>query len=93
MQTQQSLSRKTQEPVMNKSDKPTKQSTQDFVPMSAQQQQDEAVLAFLSNTPDAPTKTSQPSFAEGSKGLLELKKDLQQRGMSDAEAEEHLRTL
>lgn len=81
---------------MNKSDKPTKQSTQDFVPMSAQQEQDEAVLAFLSNTPDAPdapTKTSQPSFATGSKGLLELKKDLQQKGMSDAEAEEHLRTL
>ena len=81
---------------MNKSDKPTKQSTQDFVPMSAQQEQDEVVLAFLSNIPDAPdasTKTSQPSFAAGSNGLLELKKELQQKGMSDADAEEYWRTL
>lgn len=81
---------------MNKSDKPTTQSTQDFVPMSAQQEQDEVVLAFLSSIPDATdalTKTSQPSFAAGSKGLLELKKELQQKGMSDADAEEYLRTL
>lgn len=44
-------------------------------------------------TQDAPDKTLQPSFAAGSKGLLELKKELQQKGMSDADAEEYLRTL
>ena len=81
---------------MSKSDKPMQQSTQDYVPMSAQQEQDEAVLAFLSNIPDAQdvsTKTLQPSFAAGSKGLLELKEELLQRGMSDAEAEAYLRTV
>ena len=44
-------------------------------------------------TPDAPAKTSQPSFADGSKGLLELKQDLLARGMSDKKAEAYLRQL
>jgi hypothetical protein len=68
----------------------------DIEPISAQQEQDEVVLAFLSNFPDASdasTKTSRPSFAASSKGLLELKKELQQKGMSDDEAEEFLRMV
>lgn len=36
---------------------------------------------------------AQPSFAIRSPGLLELKKELLERGMSDADAEAYLRTL
>ena len=78
---------------MKKSNKQPPKSMPDYVPMSAQQEQDEAVLAALNNIPDAPAKTSQPSFAAGSKGLLALKKELLAKGMSDAEAEEYLRQL
>ncbi len=38
-------------------------------------------------------KTQKFCFAAGSKGLLELKTELLSKGMSDAEAEEYLRTL
>ena len=44
--------------------------------------------------PDAPAKpSSQQSFADGSPILQELKKELLQKGMSDAEAEAYLRQL
>ena len=46
-------------------------------------------------TPDAPEgkQPSQPSFADGSPLLQELKQELLARGMSDAEAEAYLRQL
>ena len=46
-----------------------------------------------SDIPDAPMKPSQPSFADGSKGLQELKQELLARGMSDEKAEAYLRQL
>ena len=69
------------------------EATQDSLPMSAQQEQDEVIMEAMSAIPDEPTKDSQPSFATGSKGLLDVKSELISRGMSDAEAEEYLRTL
>lgn len=64
-------------------------------PMSAQQEQDELIIEAMRDIPDVEeVKTpSRASFAEGSTGLLELKKDLLQRGMSDAEAEAYLRQI
>jgi len=84
-----------EEIAINKSNQESEQLS-DIEPISAQQEQDEVVLAFLSNFPDASdasTKTSRPSCAASSKGLLELKKELQQKGMSDDEAEEFLRMV
>ena len=79
---------------MSKSKQQPQQSMQDYVPMSAQQEQDEVILAAMSAIPDAPAKpSSQQSFADGSPLLQELKKELLQKGMSDAEAEAYLRQL
>jgi hypothetical protein len=63
--------------------------------MSAQQEQEVVVRAVI-NTLQEPFQSAESpetSFADGSKGLLELKEELLQRGMSDAEAEVYLRTL
>jgi hypothetical protein len=64
-------------------------------PMSAQQEQDELIIEAMRDVPDVEeVKTpSRASFAEGSTGFLELKKDLLQKGMSDAEAEAYLRQI
>ena len=79
---------------MSKSKQQPQQSMQDYVPMSAQQEQDEVILAAMSAIPDAPAKpSSQQSFADGSPILQELKKELLQKGMSDADAEAYLRQL
>ena len=79
---------------MSKSKQQPQQSMQDYVPMSAQQEQDEVILAAMSAIPDAPAKpSSQQSFADGSPLLQELKKELLQKGMSDADAEAYLRQL
>ena len=78
---------------MKKSNKQPPKSMPDYVPMSAQQEQDEVVLAALNDIPDAPTKTSQPSFADGSPLLQELKRELLAKGMSDEKAEEFLRMI
>ena len=81
---------------MSKSKQPPQESMQDYVPMSAQQEQDEVILAAMSVIPDAPEtskQNSQPSFAAGSKGLLSLKQELLAKGMSDEKAEAYLRQL
>ena len=79
---------------MSKSKQQPQQSMQDYVPMSAQQEQDEVILAAMSAIPDAPAKpSSQQSFADGSPLLQELKKELLQKGMSDEKAEAYLRQL
>lgn len=46
-----------------------------------------------SATPDSPAKPSQPSFADGSPLLQELKKELLVKGMSDEKAEDYSRQL
>jgi hypothetical protein len=54
------------------------------------------VVRAVINTLQEPFQSAESpetSFADGSKGLLELKEELLQRGMSDAEAEAYLRTL
>ena len=64
--------------------------------MSAQQEQDEAVLDALrafDAEESAAEDSSKPSFADGSPVLQEIKKDLRSRGMSDEEAEAYIRTI
>ena len=80
---------------MKKSNKQPPKSMPDYVPMSAQQEQDEVVLAALNDIPDAPqAQPKSPTVsAAGSPALLALKEDLLARGMSDDDAEEFLRMI
>ena len=80
---------------MKKSSKQSVKSMPDYVPMSAQQEQDEAVLEALSVISDAPEAQhkSPTTSAKRSPLLQELKEDLLARGMSDDDAEEFLRMI
>lgn len=75
--------------------KQSQESMPDFVPMSAQQEQDELIIAAMRDIPDEPEapKDSRPSFADGSPGLQWLKEELLARGMSEPKAEEFLRMI
>ena len=80
---------------MKQSNKQPSKSMPDYVPMSAQQEQDEVVLAALNDIPDAPegNQLSPRNSAKHSPLRQELKEDLLARGMSDDDAEEFLRMI
>lgn len=68
----------------------------DIKPTSAQEEQDEVIAEWLaeqSNTREVPMQSSQKPSAIRSPGLLDLKSELLEKGMSDEEAEEFLRQI